>query len=176
MPKTKLVLPEHFTFTTDIPIRITDLNYGGHVGNDSVLSILHEVRMQFLRHHGYTELDLAGTGMIMADVTIEFRSEVFYGETLKASVAAAEFSRVGFDVYYKLEKQTEGKNVRTPSSDLLRHGAPRPEPSQSPVPDDEPLVHSWTTVAVARTGMVCYNYHQKKIVSVPKEVCTRLLS
>ena len=143
MPKTNLVLPEHFTFTTEIPIRITDLNYGGHVGNDSVLSILHEVRMQFLQHHGYTELNLAGTGIIMADAAIEFRSEVFYGETLKASVAATEFSRVGFDVYYKLEKQTDDK---------------------------------WVTVALARTGMVCYNYTQKKIVSVPKEVCTRLLS
>lgn len=143
MPKTNLVLPEHFTFTTEIPIRITDLNYGGHVGNDSVLSILHEVRMQFLRHHGYTEMDLAGTGVIMADAAIEFRSEVFYGETLKASVAATEFSRVGFDLYYKLEKQTNDK---------------------------------WVTAAAARTGMVCYNYNTKKIVSVPKEVCTRLLS
>lgn len=143
MPKTNLVLPNHFTFTTEIPIRITDLNYGGHVGNDSVLSILHEVRMQFLRHHGYTEMDLAGTGIIMADAAIEFRSEVFYGETLKASVAATEFSRVGFDLYYKLEKQVNEK---------------------------------WVIVAGARTGMVCYNYTLKKIVSVPKEVCTRLLS
>jgi acyl-CoA thioesterase FadM len=143
MPKTRLLLPDHFTFTTEIPIRITDLNYGGHVGNDSVLSILHEIRMQFLRHHGYTELDLAGTGMIMADVVIEFRSEVFYGESIRASVAAAEFSRVGFDLYYKLEKEVKEK---------------------------------WIMVAAARTGMVCYNYSLKKIASVPKEVCTRLLS
>lgn len=143
MPKTKLVLPEHFTFTTEIPIRITDLNYGGHVGNDSILSILHEIRMQFLRSHEYSEMNLAGTGMIMADVAIEFRSEVFYGESLKASVAAAEFSRVGFDLYYKLEK---------------------------------PVGEKWVIVAAARTGMVCYNYSLKKIVSVPKEVCTRLLS
>jgi acyl-CoA thioesterase FadM len=143
MPKTKITLPEHFTFTTEIPIRITDLNYGGHVGNDSVLSILHEIRMQFLRYHEYTELDLAGTGIIMADVAIEFKSEVFYGETIRASVAAGEFSRVGFDIYYKLEK-IQGQK--------------------------------WVTVAVARTGMVCYNYDQKKIASVPKEVCTRLLS
>jgi len=143
MPKTKIILPERFTFTTEVPIRITDLNYGGHVGNDAVLSILHEIRVQFLRHHEYTELDLAGTGIIMADVVIEFKSEVFYGETIRASVAAAEFSRVGFDIYYKLEKISGQK---------------------------------WVTVAAARTGMVCYNYTQKKIASVPKEVCTRLLS
>jgi acyl-CoA thioesterase FadM len=111
MPRTKLVLPEHFSFTTEIPIRITDLNYGGHVGNDSVLTLIHEARVQFLIHHGYQELDLAGVGLIMADVTIEFRSELFYGDPLRASVTASEFSRVGFDLYYKLEKQVGEKWV-----------------------------------------------------------------
>ena len=149
MPRTKLVLPEHFSFTTEIPVRITDVNYGGHVGNDAVLSIIHEIRVQFLRHHGYKELDLAGVGLIMADVTIEFRSELFYGDTLRASVAASEFSRVGFDLYYKLEKQV---------------------PSASDAPP------KWVPVSNARTGMVCYDYKLKKIAAVPKEVMNKLLS
>lgn len=104
-------MPNNFNFTTLIPVRITDLNYGGHVGNDSILSLIHEIRVQFLKHHGYEELNLAGVGLIMADVTIEFRHELFYGETLRASVAAAEFSRVGFDLYYKLEKESGEKWV-----------------------------------------------------------------
>jgi acyl-CoA thioester hydrolase len=143
MPKTKLVMPERFHFTVEIPVRITDLNYGGHVGNDSILSLIHEIRVQFLQHHGYGELDLAGVGLIMADVTIEFRSELFYGDALWASVAAAEFSRVGFELFYKLEKKSGDKS---------------------------------TPVAFARTSMICYDYAQKKIVSIPKEVCTKLLS
>ena len=111
MPRTKLVLPEHFSFTTEIPVRITDLNYGGHVGNDSILSILHESREQFLRSHDYRELDLAGVGLIMSDVTIEFKNELFYGDILRASVTASEFYRVGFDLYYKLEKKMDDKWV-----------------------------------------------------------------
>jgi acyl-CoA thioester hydrolase len=111
MPRTKLVLPEHFSFTTEIPVRITDLNYGGHVGNDSILSILHESREQFLRSHDYKEMDLAGVGLIMSDVTIEFKNELFYGDLLRASVTASEFYRVGFDLYYKLEKKTDDKWV-----------------------------------------------------------------
>jgi acyl-CoA thioester hydrolase len=102
-------MPEIFSFTTEIPIRITEINYSGHVGNDSILSIIHEARVHFLRHHGYGELDIAGVGLIMADVTIEFKNELFYGDRLRASVAAAEFYRVGFDLYYKLEKEAEGK-------------------------------------------------------------------
>jgi acyl-CoA thioester hydrolase len=143
MPKVKLTLPEHFSFTTEIPIRITDLNYGGHVGNDSILSLIHEIRVQFLHHHGYEELNVAGVGLIMADVTIEFKSELFYGDRLEASVAAAEFSRVGFELYYKLTKKSGEK---------------------------------WVPVVFARTAMICYDYKLKKIVSVPKEVCTKLLS
>lgn len=150
MPRTKLDLPAHFSFTTAIPVRITDLNYGGHVGNDSVLSLIHEIRVQFLRHHGYQELDFCGVGLIMADVTIEFRSELFYGDVLRASVAACEFSRVGFDLYYKLEKQV---------------------PSASP---DAPP--KWVPVSNARTGMVCYDYKQKKIAAVPKEAMNKLLA
>ena len=46
MARIKLTLPERFPFTTTIPIRITDLNYGGHVGNDTVLALLHEARVQ----------------------------------------------------------------------------------------------------------------------------------
>jgi len=143
MPKTRLVLPEHFTFTVGIPVRITDLNYAGHVGNDSILSLIHEIRVQFLRHHGYSELDISGVGLIMTDVAIEFKSEIFYGDTIWASVAAAEFSRVGFELYYKLEKKVEEK---------------------------------MQSVAYARTTMICYDYSAKRIVSVPKEVCTKLLA
>jgi len=51
MPKTKLELPDT-SFHNGDTIRITDLNYGGHVGNDSI-SPSPEVRMQFLRHHEY---------------------------------------------------------------------------------------------------------------------------
>jgi len=104
-------MPGSFNFTTNIPVRITDLNYGGHVGNDSILSLIHEIRVQFLRHHDYDELNVAGIGLIMSDVTIEFKHELFYGETLRASVAAAEFSKIGFDLYYKLEKLSGEKWV-----------------------------------------------------------------
>jgi acyl-CoA thioester hydrolase len=110
MARIKIDLPEQFSFSTSIPVRITDLNYGNHVGNDAVLSIIHEARMQFLKNFGYTELEFAGVGMIMRDVAIEFKNELFYGDIVIASVMATEFSKVGFDIYYKLEKASGDKN------------------------------------------------------------------
>jgi acyl-CoA thioesterase FadM len=103
---------------------------GGHVGNDAILSIIHEARMQFFKHFGYTEMQFAGAGIILADAGIEFKTELFYGETLIAYVAAGEFSKVSFDVFYKLEKESQDKKV---------------------------------IVALAKTGVVCYDYENKKI-------------
>ena len=57
MRRIKLELPEHFSFLTQIPIRITDINYGGHAGNDSILAMLHEARIQVLQQFAYNEKD-----------------------------------------------------------------------------------------------------------------------
>jgi len=111
MPRIKIELPPEFSFETIIPIRITDLNYGNHVGNDTILSILHEARVQYLKHFGYEELNFGGLGLIMSDVAIEFKNELFYGDHIIASVTANEFSKVAFEIYYKLEKEKDGKRI-----------------------------------------------------------------
>jgi acyl-CoA thioesterase FadM len=67
--------------------------------------------MQFLKNYGYSELDLAGIGLIMRDVSIEFKGELFYGDTVKASVAAGEFTAISFDIYYKLEITRADKTI-----------------------------------------------------------------
>ena len=111
MARIKIELPVKFPFTCEIPVRITDINYGDHVGNDTILSLIHEARMQFLRSMGYAELQFAGVGMIMADVAIQFRNELFYGDVVIVSVASGEVSKVGFELFYRLEKIVDGKRV-----------------------------------------------------------------
>ena len=145
MARIKIDLPEHFAFKTSISIRITDLNYGGHVGNDKILSLIHEARVQFLTQLGYSEFAFAGAGLIMADAGMEFKNELFYGETVIISVACANYSKVSFDIFYRLEKvsgnENNAKNIR---------------------------------VANAKTTMACYDYANKKIISIPEEALLRL--
>lgn len=109
MERIKVSLPGNFPFSTTINIRITDLNYGGHVGNDVFLSLIHEARLQFLQFYGYSELNFAGTGLIMADAAIEFKREMVYGDRVKISVAATFFDKIGFDIIYLMETK-EGEN------------------------------------------------------------------
>lgn len=135
MARIKLVLPEHFSFSTSIPVRITDLNYGGHVGNDAILSLVHEARMQYLKSFGFSELQFDSASLIMSDAGIEFKSEAFYGDTLTVAVTAGEFSRVGFDLFYRFTKMDGEKEV---------------------------------LVALAKTGMICFDYTARKVVAVPE--------
>ncbi len=102
MARIKLDIPQTFLFQTTIPVRITDINYGGHAGNDSILSIIHEARMQFLKQRGCDEKNFFGTGLIMNDVAIQFKKEVFYGDVLEVSVTMQDIEKVSFDIVYKL--------------------------------------------------------------------------
>jgi acyl-CoA thioester hydrolase len=111
MARTKLDLPAIFDFSTDIPVRITDINYGGHLGNDSLLSILQEARLQFLNQYAYSEKDVEGRGIIMLDAVVIYKSEAFYGETLSIEVAVADVGSHGCDLLYRVTQKGSGKEV-----------------------------------------------------------------
>ncbi|MCX8479683.1 MAG: thioesterase family protein [Chitinophagales bacterium] len=111
MARIKLKLPETFIFETSLYVRITDINYGGHLGNDALLSLLHDVRLQFFQSFGCSELDLFGTSVIMADVAVVYRAECFQGETLLFKATADEFGPFGFDVFYRVTKLKDNQEI-----------------------------------------------------------------
>ncbi|MDY6861865.1 MAG: thioesterase family protein [Thermodesulfobacteriota bacterium] len=111
MDRIKLSLPKKFAFATEIPVRISDINYGGHVGNDTILSLIHEARFRFLTKNGYTELDIDGFSLIMVDSVVVYKSEVFYGQLLKIEVTAGKFSDYGFDFIYRITNKETGKEA-----------------------------------------------------------------
>ena len=120
MARVKVALPETFSFVTEIPVRITDLNYGGHVGNDALLGILHEARVHFLRSIGVpNDYDVVTKlGLIMVDVAVEYKGEAFHGDMLRVQMAAADPSKYGFDVVYHVHNQA-GKEVARAKTGML---------------------------------------------------------
>lgn len=111
MNRIKITLPEKFSFSTRLQIRVSDLNYGGHTGNDTILSLLQEARQQFLLSRGYEELNVEGYGLIMADVMVEYKRELKYAADIEISVVAVEFDKLGFDLYYKIEIITGAEKI-----------------------------------------------------------------
>jgi acyl-CoA thioesterase FadM len=120
MARVKVALPTAFSFVTEIPIRITDLNYGGHLGNDALLGILHEARVHFLRSLGLeNDYDpVSKLGLIMVDVAVEYKGEAFHGDVLRIQMAAADPNKYGFDVVYHVHNQ-DGKEIARAKTGML---------------------------------------------------------
>ncbi len=106
MARIRIVSPQKFIFSTDIQIRINNINYGGHLGHDSLLSLTHEARIRFLAKHGYSEYSIEGSGVIMADAAITYASEAFYGDILRTSIGIGDFGTRFFELIYLLENKS----------------------------------------------------------------------
>ena len=111
MSRVKIETPEKFIFKTEIPIRITDINYGGHFGNDSLLSIIHEARVRFFNSLGFAELDVEGVGIIMTDAEVQYKTEGFYGDILIVEIALTDFSSIGCDFIYRITNKIVPKEI-----------------------------------------------------------------
>ena len=111
MARIKLNIPEKFEFTTEIPISINNINYGGHLGNDSLLSLMHEARVRFFKKNNFTEKNIGGAGIIITDVAIVYKAEGFYGDILKFEIAREDFNKYGCDIVYKITNQDTGVEV-----------------------------------------------------------------
>ena len=115
MPRIKLPIPKNIHFSTKVTLRIYDMNYGGHLGNDSVLSVIHEARVRFLRQINLEEKNFYGYSLLMADSAIVYRKESFYGDDLYIHVTVTEFYRCGFELFYLIinHDQQEVARVKT---------------------------------------------------------------
>jgi len=108
MSRVKIELPKEFIFKTEIPIRINDINYGGHLGNDAVLSIAHEARLRFLKQYNFTELNVGGAGIIMVDAAVQYKSEGLHGDIVLVEIAVTDITGVGCDFVYRCTNKNTG--------------------------------------------------------------------
>lgn len=134
MARVKLDLPEKFDFVTEMPIRITDINYGQHLGNDGLLSFIHEARVRFLLSRGLSEMEVGGCGLIMVDAVIVYKAQAVYGDILSIGVAARDFTPLGCDFVYRVSNPKTGVEI-----------------------------------ARAKTGVLCYDYTNRKLVKCPEK-------
>lgn len=111
MARVKLDLPDQFDFSIDLDVRISDINYGNHLGNDRMVTLIHEARLRYLQHHGLTELDIDGLGLMVTDIVVTFSAESFLGDVLTFSVGLADFNKYGCDVVYRVENRAQGRKV-----------------------------------------------------------------
>ena len=108
MARVRIEFPKEFIFKTEIPIRIDDINYDGHLGNDAVLSIAHEARLRFLKHYNFTELNVGGTGILMVDAAVQYKAEGLHGDIILVEIAVTDITGVGCDIVYRCTNKNTG--------------------------------------------------------------------
>ena len=111
MARIKIDFPEKILARVQVPVRITDMNYGNHLGNDALVSILHEARVKWLNNLNYTELNVEGAGLIMGELVVSYLNESFYGDVLTVQLAPGDITGAGFELYYFLETNRNGKKI-----------------------------------------------------------------
>lgn len=132
MSRVQIELPDEWIFETEVDVRIGDINYGQHVGHDSVLSILHEARLRFLRQSGHSEIDVGGCGLIMADTVIAFKGEIKYPARLRVQINIGNWSRAGFNLVYCVDEISDTKRVAEAKTGMLCFDYNRRRPARVP--------------------------------------------
>ena len=111
MPRVKLTELENYRFKTEQMITIAYLNPAGHVGNSQMADLVHDGRIHLLRTLGLNELNLGDgkTGLIMGDLVINFKAEMFLGENVLIEADISEIEARGFRFFYRISK--DGKTA-----------------------------------------------------------------
>jgi len=109
--RVKLKIPDFFHFETLLTIRVSDLNYGGHLGNDSFLTLAHESRVQFFKSMNMTERNFFGSSLIMADSIVIYKSQGFLGNEVSIKISITNCSSHGFQLFYLFHKKKDGLDL-----------------------------------------------------------------
>lgn len=111
MARIHIQLPEQFSFATDLTLYQSHINYGGHLDNALLLTLVSEARVRFFKALGYTELDIEGVGILVADAAVQYRSEAFHGEVMVVQMAATDLGSKGCDLVWRIREQSSQREV-----------------------------------------------------------------
>ncbi len=107
MPRTKLAEQEAYEFHFTICTRPQDINYGGHLGNDNLISLIGTARAYLFRGLGLSETDLGDgqTGIIITDLTVNYRAEAFLFDNLCIETHIDEIEEKRFRMFHRVKRE-----------------------------------------------------------------------
>ena len=119
MARVTLELPERFGFSTEVQVYLSLVNYGGHLDNALLLTLVSEARVRFFQSLGYHESNVQGLSLVVGDMQAQYLSEAFHGETLRIDVAPRELSRCALDLVWRVSEASQGREVARGKTGLV---------------------------------------------------------
>lgn len=120
MARLILDFPEdQYCFSTQLTVRITDINGANHLGNDSMISMISEARARFLFDFGIGESRGDGSGIIVTDLATTYKAEAHARDQLLFEVGVMDFNRYGGDITFRITRPADGRLIAMAKSGFV---------------------------------------------------------
>ncbi|MCQ8211441.1 thioesterase family protein [Cetobacterium somerae] len=106
-------------FSIDYKVTISDINYGGHMGNERALLLFQQARIDLFKKLGLEEINIGdGIGTIQKDAHVYYKGEVYLGDSLRIIIKKLEMKKATINFIYSVEKKC-GKIVLEGSTTIV---------------------------------------------------------
>ncbi len=103
-----------------IEVRVGDINYGNHMGNDRALLVFQDARIRYLERIGFSEHNIGyGTGITIRDAHVTYRREVFLHDVLLVDVGIEDVRTMSFNMVYTVRRKSDEAVVFTGSTGIV---------------------------------------------------------
>ena len=120
MARLQLHFPEdQFYYSTQLTVRVTDINGANHLGNDSMISMISEARARFLYEFGIRETAHGGSGIIVTDLATTYKAEAHARDQLLFEVGVMDFNHYGGDITFRITRPADNKLIAMAKSGFV---------------------------------------------------------
>ncbi len=106
MPRIKLHEQPEYRFKFRIRVQPRDINFAGHLGNDTIISLVNTARAELLNSIGLWEI-YGETGIIMSDLAINYKAEASMFDELLIETHFGDLGRKGFRAFHRITRGPE---------------------------------------------------------------------
>ena len=98
-------------FSVNYIVTISDINYGGHMGNERALLLFQQSRIELFKTLGVTEINVGdNVGTIQKDSHVYYKGDVYLGDELTVIIKNIDIKKTSLNFIYSVEK-SEGEVV-----------------------------------------------------------------
>jgi acyl-CoA thioesterase FadM len=120
MARLTLNLPDgQFCYSTQLTVRVTDINAANHLGNDSMISMISEARARFLFDFGVEDASTEGVGIIVTDLATMYRAEAHARDQLLFEVGVMDFNKYGGDIIFRITRPADNTLIALAKSGFV---------------------------------------------------------
>lgn len=106
MPRVMMNEQPEYEFTYHVTVQARDVNSTEHLDHKVLMAMIQDARTNILHDLGLKEssIDNGHVGVILADIAINYRAEVFAFEKLTVESHYGEFDEKSFRIHFRIRK------------------------------------------------------------------------